>query len=97
MVLIKFEEHIMGPTDEITIKVPPDLANAYQQATAAERHQMNSRIRAVLLSSIRSSEQALSNLRKTMESISAEATEKGLGDLQEKPYLVIPAGAGIQP
>jgi hypothetical protein len=30
MVLIKFEDHVMGSTDEITIKVPPDLADAYQ-------------------------------------------------------------------
>jgi len=37
MVLIKLEEHIMGPTDEITIKVPPDLAKVYQKGTEAER------------------------------------------------------------
>ena len=64
-------------TEEITIKIPSEFAEAYRNATQAEQEQIQLKITAIFPVLIRKKE-AIYQLRKTMNEISAEAQAKGL-------------------
>jgi hypothetical protein len=64
--------------EEIIIRVPSDVAEAYRNTTDEQREQMDAKVVAMLKYSMRSREQAIGKLRRTMDDISAEAQERGL-------------------
>lgn len=68
----------MMSKEEITIKVPPDVAEVYRNATEAERQQIEAKIAAIMKCSINNRQLAIDKLRQTMDEISAEAQERGL-------------------
>ncbi len=53
--------------EEITIKVPSEVAEAYRNATEEERGKIEVRIAVLLKSSIISSQEAIAKLRQTMD------------------------------
>lgn len=68
----------MSLMEEIMVQVPQEIAEIYRKATENERQQMAMRIGVILKGSMRTRSEALSQLRQTMEEISAEAIDKGL-------------------
>jgi hypothetical protein len=68
----------MSLTPEITVQVSPEIAAAYQQTTATERAQINSQIMLLLKSATMSPTEAITQLRQTMDHLSAEAEANGL-------------------
>jgi hypothetical protein len=69
----------MSVEQEITIKVSPDIARAYLNATDAEREQVQLKMMSLLELQLGTSrKEAVAKLRKTMDALSLEATERGL-------------------
>ncbi len=64
--------------EEITIKVPVDIAERYRQANEQEKKQMETRIAFLLKSQTLSRKVAINKLRQTMSEISQKAVAKGL-------------------
>jgi hypothetical protein len=64
--------------EEITIKVPSEVAEAYRNATEEEREQIETRIAVLLKSSMTSKQEAIAKLRQTMDEIGKRAVERGL-------------------
>jgi CTP synthase (UTP-ammonia lyase) len=64
--------------EEITIKVPFDVAEIYRNATDLERQQIDAKITAIMKSSINTRQSAVDKLKQTMDEISDEAQERGL-------------------
>lgn len=75
----------MSLTEEISIKVPVDVAQAYRNATEVERQNLSQRIVLILrylgwadpVSNL-TRQEALNNLWQIMDDISEKAAEKGL-------------------
>ncbi|BAZ67694.1 hypothetical protein NIES4106_24510 [Fischerella sp. NIES-4106] len=65
--------------EEITIKVPSEVAEAYRNATEGEREQLQLKIAAIMQSQlITDRQEAIARLRNTMDKASLEAQERGL-------------------
>jgi hypothetical protein len=64
--------------EEITIKVPSEVAEAYRNASQEEREQIEARIAVLLKSSMTSRYEAITKLRQTMDEIGRRAVERGL-------------------
>ncbi|WP_179049236.1 hypothetical protein [Nostoc sp. TCL26-01] len=64
--------------EEITIKVPSEIAEAYRNATEDEREQIEARIAVLLKSSMTSKQDAIDKLRQTMDEIGRRAVQRGL-------------------
>ena len=65
--------------EEIIIKVPFEVAEAYRNATEEEREQLQLKIAAIMQSQfITNRLEALARLRNTMDKVSQEAQERGL-------------------
>ncbi|MBO3457469.1 hypothetical protein G7B40_004135 [Aetokthonos hydrillicola Thurmond2011] len=65
--------------EEITIKVPSEVAQAYRDATEEEREQLQIKIAAIMQSSFTIPQpEAISRLRNTMDKASFEAQQRGL-------------------
>lgn len=64
--------------EEITIKVPSEVAEAYRNASEEEREQIEVRIAVLLKSSMTSRQEAIVKLRQTMDEIGRRAGERGL-------------------
>ncbi|MEH2328040.1 hypothetical protein [Nostoc sp.] len=65
--------------EEITIKVPSEVAEAYRNATEEEREQLQIKIAAIMQSQFRTKRQeAIAHLRNTMDKASFEAQKRGL-------------------
>ncbi|KKD39899.1 MAG: hypothetical protein WAN66_17470 [Limnoraphis robusta] len=64
--------------EEITIKVPADLAESYRNANEQEKQQIETRIAFLLKIQILSQQTAIDQLRKTMSEIGQKAVAKGL-------------------
>jgi hypothetical protein len=64
--------------EEIMIQVPQEIAEIYRKATENERKQIAIQIGVILKNSMRTRSEALTQLRLTMDGISAEAIDKGL-------------------
>lgn len=71
-------EQTMITKEEITIKVPSELAEAYRNASEEEREQIEVRIAVLLKSSVTSKQEAIANLRQTMDEIGKRVVERGL-------------------
>jgi hypothetical protein len=67
----------MSAVEEITVKVPSEVAEAYRKATEDERQQMAARIGVILRSRLGKAE-AITKLRQTINEISEEAQSRGL-------------------
>ncbi len=65
--------------EEITIKVPSLVAEAYRNATEQEREQLQLKIAAIMQSQLTIKRQeSIARLRNTMDKASLEAQEQGL-------------------
>ncbi|ARV59478.1 hypothetical protein BZZ01_13335 [Nostocales cyanobacterium HT-58-2] len=65
--------------EEITIKVPSEVAEAYRNASEEEREQLQLKIAAIMQSQFTTDrQQAITRLRNTMDKASLEAQERGL-------------------
>ncbi|WP_202896004.1 hypothetical protein [Iningainema tapete] len=64
--------------EEITIKVPSEVAESYRNATEEEREQIEARIAVLLKSSMTSRLEAIAKLRQTMDEIGTRAVQRGL-------------------
>ncbi|HEY9864804.1 MAG TPA: hypothetical protein V6D21_11565 [Candidatus Obscuribacterales bacterium] len=64
--------------EEITIKVPVDIAESYRQANEEEKQQIETRIAFLLKSQTISRKMAINKLRQTMSEIGQKAVVKGL-------------------
>ncbi|WP_339383971.1 hypothetical protein [Fortiea sp. LEGE XX443] len=64
--------------EEITIKVPSEVAEAYRNATEEEQEQIAARITVLLKSSMTSKQEAIAKLRQTMDEIGTKAVQRGL-------------------
>jgi vacuolar-type H+-ATPase subunit E/Vma4 len=72
-------EQDMITKEEITIKVPFEVAEAYRNATEEEREQLQLKIAAIIQSQFTTDrQQAIARLRNTMDKASLEAQERGL-------------------
>jgi len=71
-------EQAMITKEEITIKVPSEVAEAYRNATEEERKQIEARIAVLLKSSMTGKQEAIAKLRQTMDEIGTRAVERGL-------------------
>jgi hypothetical protein len=71
-------EQAMITKEEITIKVPSSVAEAYRNATEEERSQIEARIAVLLKSSMTCRQEAIAKLRQTMDEIGRRAVERGL-------------------
>ncbi|BAY42781.1 hypothetical protein SAMD00079811_03590 [Scytonema sp. HK-05] len=71
-------EKTMIAKEEITIKVPSEVAQAYRNATEEEREQIEARIAVLLKSSMTSKLEAIAKLRQTMDEIGFRAAQRGL-------------------
>ncbi|KAB8320391.1 hypothetical protein SD81_001945 [Tolypothrix campylonemoides VB511288] len=71
-------EKTMIAKEEITIKVPSEVAQAYRNATEEEREQIEARIAVLLKSSMTSKLEAIAKLKKTMDEIGFRAAQRGL-------------------
>jgi hypothetical protein len=60
-------EQAMITKEEITIKVPSSVAEAYRNATEEERSQIEARIAVLLKSSMTCRQEAIAKLRQTMD------------------------------
>ncbi len=70
----------MSIPEEITIKVPSDVAQAYRNATHEERQKIETKIAFFLKSAAPSKQEAIEKLRETMSKIGQRATNRGLTD-----------------
>ncbi|MCC5603724.1 hypothetical protein [Nostoc favosum] len=68
----------MITNEEITIKVPSEVAEAYRNATEDEREQIEARLAVLLKSSMTSKQEAIAKLRQTMDEIGRRAAERDL-------------------
>ncbi|MBH8551784.1 hypothetical protein I8751_05210 [Nostocaceae cyanobacterium CENA357] len=65
--------------EEITIKVPSEVAQAYRNATEDEREQLQLKIAAIMHSQFTTPRlESIARLRRTMDKASLEAQERGL-------------------
>ncbi|MBW4615411.1 MAG: hypothetical protein KME21_19470 [Desmonostoc vinosum HA7617-LM4] len=65
--------------EEITIKVPSSVAEAYRNATKEEQEQLQLKIAAIMQSQFAMNRfEAIARLRNTMDKASLEAQERGL-------------------
>jgi hypothetical protein len=64
--------------EEITIKVPVEIAEAYRNSSEESRQQMELKIRFILEDSIKNQKERVEKLKKTMDSMSQEAQLNGL-------------------
>lgn len=65
--------------EEITIKVPPEVAEAYRNSTEEEREQLQLKIAAIMQSQFTTPRlESIARLRNTMDKASLEAQERGL-------------------
>lgn len=72
-------EQAMITKEEITIKVPFEVAEAYRNATEEEREQLQLKIGAIMQSQfITPRLESITRLRNTMDKASLEAQERGL-------------------
>jgi vacuolar-type H+-ATPase subunit E/Vma4 len=72
-------EQAMITKEEITIKVPFEVAEAYRNASEEEREQLQLKIAAIMQSQFTTDRQeAITRLRNTMDKASLEAQERGL-------------------
>ncbi|QDL12307.1 hypothetical protein DP113_18420 [Brasilonema octagenarum UFV-E1] len=72
-------EQTMITTEEITIKVPSEVAEAYRNASEEEREQLQLKIAVIMQSQFTIDRQeAIARLRNTMDKASLEAQERGL-------------------
>jgi glycerate-2-kinase len=72
-------EQTMITKEEITIKVPFEVAEAYRNATEEEREQLQLKIAAIMQSQFTTKrKEAIARLRNTMDKASQEAQERGL-------------------
>jgi hypothetical protein len=72
------KEKTMIAKEEITIKVPSEVAQAYRNATEEEREQIEARIGVLLKYSMTSKLEAIAKLRQTMDEIGERAVQRGL-------------------
>lgn len=69
----------MITSEDITIKVPKDVAEAYRSATREEKEQIQLKIVAIMqLKMGKGRTEAVKKLRQTMDSASQEAQNRGL-------------------
>jgi hypothetical protein len=69
----------MATTEEITIKVPSEIAEAYRQATKEEKEQIQLKFASIMqLKLFNSRQDAVQRLRKIMDEVSKEAQAQGL-------------------
>jgi 1-deoxy-D-xylulose 5-phosphate reductoisomerase len=69
----------MNTKEEITIKVPANIALAYRNATESEREQIELKLAAIMQLQFKTPRKdAIERLRNTMDAISNEAQAKGL-------------------
>jgi hypothetical protein len=68
----------MSAIQEITIKVPSDIAEAYSRATDSQRQQIAVKIGVMLTRVMSEKEAAIDRLKQQMNDISSEATANGL-------------------
>jgi hypothetical protein len=68
----------MSAIQEITIKVPSDIAEAYSRATDSQRQQIAVKIGVMLTRVMSEKEAAIDRLKQQMNDISSEATSNGL-------------------
>ncbi len=71
-------EQTMITKEEITIKVPSEVAEAYRNATEEERSQIEARMAVLLKSSMTCRQEAIVKLRQTMDEIGTQAIQRGL-------------------
>ena len=65
--------------EEITIKVPSEVAEAYRNATEEERKQLQLKIAAIMQAQFKTPRlESIARLRNTMDKASLEAQERGL-------------------
>jgi biopolymer transport protein ExbD len=68
----------MSAIKEITVKVPSDVAEAYNRATESQRQQIAVSIGTILTLSMGDKEEKITLLKQKMNDISAEAAANGL-------------------
>jgi hypothetical protein len=68
----------MSKLQEITIKVPEDIAQAYSQASEIEKQEIITRISFFLKPATTNKQQAIKKLRQTMTEIGTKAIARGL-------------------
>jgi hypothetical protein len=68
----------MSAIQEITIKVPSDIAEAYSKATDSQRQQIALKIGVMLTGVMSEKEIAIDRIKQQMDDISREATANGL-------------------
>jgi len=69
----------MSIKEEITIKVPSDIALAYRKATEEEKEQLELKLAAIMQLQFKPAQkEAIARLRNTMDTISTEAQAQGL-------------------
>lgn len=69
----------MATIEEIIIKVPSDIAEAYRRATKEEQEQIQLKFASIMqLNFFNSRKDAIQRLRNTMDEVSKEAQAKGL-------------------
>ena len=64
--------------EEITIKVPSEVAQVYRNSTKEERQKLETKIAFFLKYTTTSRQEAIAKLRETMNKIGQKATERGL-------------------
>jgi biopolymer transport protein ExbD len=68
----------MSTIKEITVKVPSDVADAYNQASESQRQQIAVSIGAILTVSVGAKEEKITLLKQQMDDMSNEAAANGL-------------------
>ena len=68
----------MSATKEITVKVPSDVAEAYNRASESERQRIAVSIGAILTVSMGEKEKKITLLKQQMNDMSTEAAANGL-------------------
>ncbi|NJL90110.1 MAG: hypothetical protein HC916_10190 [Coleofasciculaceae cyanobacterium SM2_1_6] len=69
----------MNTKEEITIKVPANVALAYRNATETEREQIQLKLAAIMQLQFKTPrKEAIARLRNTMDEVSNEAQARGL-------------------
>lgn len=71
-------EEIMSAIQEITIRVPSDIAEAYSRATDSQRQQIALKIGVMLTGVMSEKETAIDRIKQQMDDISREATANGM-------------------
>lgn len=69
----------MNTIEEIIIKVPSNIAEAYRRSTKEEQEQIQLKLALIMESNLLNNrKEAIQRLRKTMDEVSQEAQAKGL-------------------